>query len=62
MKKKYFVSYIYKGGHGNCQVERVTPIRGHEDVAQMALAIEESSDVGKITILNWRRFEDDWDD
>lgn len=64
--RKYFVSYAFymdtAEGFGTGSVTRSRPVVGHEDVLSMTEAIKKQSPQlvnAKITILNWRRFENE---
>jgi hypothetical protein len=60
---RYFVSYAhgdaYAAGFGWMDVPRDAPIRNGRDVKAVAKHIAEVAGGSKITVLNWRRFEDE---
>ncbi len=62
----YFVAYIGQDpetgaiGFGSAAVRMDAPVRSLADVEQM-IAILERYGMKKITVLNWRRFEDQAD-
>ena len=59
---RYFVSYSHGGagffGFGWADIVRDKPISGPEDLRDITAGIVVSGNTGKVTILNWRRFED----
>ncbi len=64
VRVRYFVSYVGKDpetgtiGFGSADLMRDEPVRSIDDIEQMIRVLERWGMV-KITVLNWRRFEDD---
>ena len=56
---KYFVSYRYKGGYGNCEVEREGKkrITSIEDIREIENYLEETGNKEGITIMNYIKLE-----
>lgn len=63
MQYHYFIAYTWidleEGKHwtGNCSVKCAGPITSAEDIAAIAKAIENSDDIGRVVITNWKEFE-----
>lgn len=62
MKKKIFVSFIYRTaqdeqGIGNAEVEITNPVRNVDDVEQMSKGLCKICGYKNVVILNWRDFE-----
>ena len=57
MKKKYFISFNFEGGFGNCDILRENNISNMEDIIDVANCIRYTYKYNNVVILNFRKFE-----
>ena len=55
----YFVSYAYSGGFGCCDISMTREITSKENIQNITKALEEKLNMKQVTILYWRKFEND---
>lgn len=57
MQRKYFVSFSFEGGFGNCDITRETPISDMLDIIDVANCVRYTYKYQNVVILNFRKFE-----
>jgi hypothetical protein len=57
MKKKYFVSYFAKNGHGSCELFLKRKPTGYDDIKKIQEVISKNfPELGDVVVMYWRKF------